>query len=167
MSYLGKGVTVGEVLSWGGSGWESGAAVITDWVSYSPTFTAAAGGATVGNGTLEGWWRRIGDSMEVMVALTWGSTTSAGSGESRFSIPSGFTVDDSKKISDLRGVCWAYDSSASGNRHAGIGIVVNSAGEELRTLCDNNSTTDATNPFTWASGDSIQFITDFPVLEWG
>lgn len=61
-----------------------GAAVASSegWTSYTPTLT----NVTLGNGTLEGWYVRIGRTIHFRVKLTWGSTTSA-SGLQGFSLP--------------------------------------------------------------------------------
>lgn len=166
MTYLGNGTTTGEALAWDGTAWATKRFIITPWVSYTPVFTAQGGGASIGNGTLEGMWRRIGDSMEVAVRMVWGSTTTAGSSESRWSIPDGYTIDDSKLASTTRGIAFAGPASAS-NRLSGTPILrFADVGEELATNFRGASTTNPTQPFTWVSGNSHDIYVDFPVLEW-
>lgn len=60
---------------------------VTDWTSYTPT-----GGLT--NATYTGMWRRIGDTMEVMVKASFTGTPTGTS--LTFTIPSGFTIDTTK-----------------------------------------------------------------------
>ena len=74
---------------------------ITEWISYTPTWTMKVGtDPSIGNGTIVGKYRRIGDSMEVSIAVQAGTTTTYGSnnGNDRylFSLPAGFTIDFSK-----------------------------------------------------------------------
>lgn len=57
------------------------------WISYTPTWTAGTTNPTLGNGTLTGGYRRIGDRIDFWISLTMGSTTTYGSGSYRFSIP--------------------------------------------------------------------------------
>lgn len=59
---------------------------VSDWVAFSPNM-----GAT--NTTYTGYWRRVGDSMEVQVGFTFSGAPSAfGS----VNLPTGFTIDTAK-----------------------------------------------------------------------
>lgn len=64
---------------------------MTAWTSsltaYTPTMSSSGGGASVGNGTLTAGYSRIGKTVVVRIVLTWGSTTTYGSGFVRFSLP--------------------------------------------------------------------------------
>ena len=71
-------------------------APVTDWVSFTPVWTASTTNPTIGNGTLSGKYRRIGDSIEVSIGLSIGTTTSLGSGAWTFAHPS--LVPDLTKI---------------------------------------------------------------------
>jgi hypothetical protein len=73
-------------------------APITDWQAYTPTVT----GITIGNGTLLGLWRRVGDSIEVKNHFTAG-TTSASTGQWSFSLPSGLSF--AGPIDSISDVC--------------------------------------------------------------
>lgn len=66
----------------------------TDWTSFSPSWGADGTAPTLGNGTLLGRYRYIGDSAEVEIFLSAGSTTTFGSGTYWFTIP--FSVDSTK-----------------------------------------------------------------------
>lgn len=168
MTYIGRGTTTGEAVAWDGSNWSAaGRAVITDWVAYTPTFSAQGGGASVGDGTIEGFWRRIGDSMQVAVRLNWGSTTTAGSGVSRWSIPSGFTIDESKMPSLNTGYLWISESGVASNRQNGTCILHPSdTGAEIGSIARANTETSPTAPITWGSGDHHEVDVTFPVVEW-
>lgn len=73
-------------------------APVTDWQSYTPTVT----GITIGNGTLLGLWRRVGDSIEVKNHFIAG-TTSASTGQWSFSLPSGLSF--AGPIDSISDVC--------------------------------------------------------------
>lgn len=67
--------------------------VVTDWVSYTPTFT---GFGTPTNVSF--FWRRSGDSLEINATFTTGTCTAT---EARISLPSGLTIDVSKISGNL------------------------------------------------------------------
>lgn len=61
---------------------------VTDWQSYTPTYTGF--GSVV---TTDMWYRRVGDSVEVLGRFTAATATAT---EARVSIPSGLTIDATK-----------------------------------------------------------------------
>lgn len=63
-------------------------APVTDWQSYTPTFTGFGTASAV---TM--YYRRVGDSLEIKGKFTSGTSTAT---EARISIPSGLTSDSSK-----------------------------------------------------------------------
>ncbi len=66
---------------------------MTDWQSYTPTFTGLGTPTSVGFN-----WRRVGDSIEVQGKFTVGTSTAT---EARIGLPSGLTVSDTTKIPSL------------------------------------------------------------------
>lgn len=66
------------------------------WRSYTPTMTNFG---TVSN--VEASWRRVGDSIEVQIKFTSGSSTAA---EARFGLPSGLTTAGTSKIPSIMAV---------------------------------------------------------------
>ena len=80
----------------GGTGGISSSAV-GDWQSYTPIWTGS--GLTlpaIGNGTLTGFWRRVGDSAQLMIKMVSGTTTTYGNGFYNWSLPAGLVIDTSK-----------------------------------------------------------------------
>lgn len=69
-------------------------AAMTDWQSYTPTFT---GFGTASN--IEFQWRRIGDSVQVKGKFTTGTGTAT---EARISLPAGMTSADTSKIPSIQ-----------------------------------------------------------------
>lgn len=76
---------------------------MSDWTSYTPTLTSSGGGAITLNATGKqdptGWWRRDGDSIEIIT--NWrngtGGVPSGSAGTVQLSVPSGITLDTSKR----------------------------------------------------------------------
>jgi len=66
---------------------------VTDWISYTPTFT---GFGTVTNAGF--FYKRIGDSIQIRGKFTAGTTTAT---EARISLPSGLTSDSTKLPSSI------------------------------------------------------------------
>lgn len=75
-----------DVYKMGGTG--SAGAVINEWQSYTPTFQGF--GTPTGVNAL---YRRVGDSMELQVSFTSGTTTAT---EARVYLPGPYTIDSSK-----------------------------------------------------------------------
>lgn len=143
---------------------------IGDWTSYTPTITGSSSNPTLGNSTIAGKWRRVGDSAEIEIYFLSGSTWTTGSGRIDLSVP--FTIDGSK----LPG------GSATGNVTYGQGLVYSTTTGYPVTVVGSNSTTSVSmqaeastarstfsTPFTWASttanqGINIRFI--IPVIGW-
>ena len=61
------------------------------WTPYTPIWAASSGGASVGNGTLHGYYRLVGKSLTFRIHLVLGSTTSGGTGAWTFTLPTGLT----------------------------------------------------------------------------
>ncbi|MCD9196084.1 hypothetical protein [Streptomyces albireticuli] len=59
----------------------------TQWTSYAVAWTATTTNPSLGNGTLVGQYMKIGTTCHIYIKLVIGSTTNAGSGTYRFSLP--------------------------------------------------------------------------------
>src|SRR5687768_15550898 len=68
---------------------QSGVPVWTDgqWQSYTPVWTAASTQPAIGNGSLNGRYTRIGKTVIGWLNLTFGSTTTPGTGQWFFTPP--------------------------------------------------------------------------------
>ena len=91
---------------------------VTDWVSYTPTWTATTTNPSIGNGTITGEWRRVGDSMEIRIRVISGTSTTYGSGYYKFGLPSGYTIL-SKGADTSFGVAYALNI-AGGSDYVGM-----------------------------------------------
>jgi hypothetical protein len=118
------------------------------WTAFTPTFSGAW---TLGNGTLEGWYMKMGRYVTAKVKLTVGSTT-APSGNFGLTLPwthangavGGGGTDDGLPVG--RAEC--FDLSAVGSFYRDV--LVNSA-----TLRIVDPIVTAAVPFTWATGDIL------------
>lgn len=63
-----------------------------EWGTYTPNVSWTGGGGSVGNATVEGYYReRLDGDMDCHILFTWGSTTTAGSAQLQLSTPPGAT----------------------------------------------------------------------------
>lgn len=142
---------------------------ITDWQSYTPTglFTAGV--------TYTGFWRRVGDTMELRGKIAYASAISP-STSATVNLPSGYSIDTSKltTATNITPLGWGhfYDSSVPKNYE----IIVNySSTTRVKFLVANASATELyegadvsdTAPVAWASGDYLEFQTiGIPISGW-
>lgn len=117
---------------------------IGDWTTFTPTWT----NLTVGNGTVAARYSQLNDIVLVNIELTWGSTTSA-SGNVGVAAPVGTPA----RVCNLSAIF-----EDSGTRYY-IGSAANFATlgrfDLFHTESGNTGIVNATNPFTWATGDDI------------
>lgn len=73
---------------------------VTDWVQFTMVITGSSSNPTKANTTLfdNAYWRRVGDSMEIVYTYAHNNNTgaAAGSGTYLFGLPSGYTIDSNK-----------------------------------------------------------------------
>jgi len=116
--------------------------------SYAPTVTAAGGGFSIGDGSINGSYTRDGRLVVLSFRLIAGSTTNFGTGELRFSLP--FTAHNRNYMGSVR----ALDSGT--NFIAGV-VQIEEGNATYCTLYFDGAAAaaSATIPITWASGDEI------------
>lgn len=116
------------------------------WQSYTPTWT----NGVIGNGTLTGYYLNMGTMQFVNVSMTAGSTTTFGGGSPwSFSLPAGTTASGAVLSA------WFLDGSTP---YVGSGYLASSSTVGIVGI--NPTTSDfvkSTHPFTWATGDIMQF----------
>lgn len=137
------------------------------WTPYTPTFSAGTG--TIGDGVTSGLFRRIGDSVEVMVELVVGAGTTFQAGQTIFvGLPNGYLRDPNKHVATtnrIYGDFYCLDSSTPANDSAGLSQAVPST-SNLTGVAENdtgNPVTDTT-PFTWAAGDRLKLSAVVPIV---
>jgi hypothetical protein len=66
-------------------------AIQAAWTSYTPTWSASTTNPTLGNGTMVGFYDQVGKTVDFVMRITFGTTTTAGTGNYTFSLPVGTT----------------------------------------------------------------------------
>jgi hypothetical protein len=147
-------------------------APVTDWLSYTPTYT----NLTVGNGVSSAKWRRVGDSMEIEGSFTMGTTSSMGTTPT-MSLPSGYSIDTSKlgfnSTENTLGVGNAVKSGA--NNYPLYISISNSTSVFARPLydraagvgfIDTGTVISSVQPFIWATNDVMVWSIKVPITGW-
>lgn len=128
------------------------------WAAWTPSWTASSGTApALGNGTLLGQFKQVGNTVLFDLVLVWGSTTTGGSGGAgdgvglwQFSLPVAAAADFCAAAS-LR------DNSVPANRAGSAdGRSGAAATALLRTAASSGAAVNAATPFTWATGDTFK-----------
>jgi hypothetical protein len=128
----------------------------TAWTAYTPIWTAASSNPSIGDGSLQGWYKVIGKTCFVRGNIVIGSTTTFGSGEWYVSMP--FTASNADAIlmtANLldNGTAW-YNAVLNGAR----------AGYDYKTAIQYQAAggtaldVNATQPFTWSTTNGDRFI---------
>jgi hypothetical protein len=139
----------------------------TDYIAsgtYTPTWTSTGTAPAIGNGVLEGVWKRVGDMCTVTIVMEAGSTTTFGTGNYRWSLPfaaasrAALTGPGNQLVGN--GVGTVSDAGV-GYQDIFAGAIYNSSSAIARSggSASIGTFTDvgATYPMTWATGDSISF----------
>jgi hypothetical protein len=145
---------------------------MTDWVAYTPVWTASTTNPTIGNGSIAGFYRRVGDSVECRIDILGGSTTTSGSGTYSWSIPAGLTLDLTKTASiDVLGQAKWYTGAGTAINEF-IAVVQVSGSNAVNTYTGNSALGPASwgsgNPFSGglSSGTQLSLIFQVPVVGW-
>ena len=136
---------------------------ITDWQSFTPT------GSWTTNTTYTGKWRRVGDSKEYVYDLAL-----AGAPTATFlalNLPNGDSIDTAKMSNALAGV--SHITASGGKAFDGAAAVHNLVGiygtaTQVRVGYESTATGQLANvtqtaPFTFNSGDTLQFSFTVPI----
>jgi hypothetical protein len=119
------------------------------------TFTPSFAGLTVGNGTLYGYYTKIGNVVAVNLGIVFGSTTSWASVCTGIGgLPFALNATPSQAYATLVGQSWDSGSGWTG-MHAGMSTGNASLNYPLST--QNGGTVTSSTPFTWTTNDSLNF----------
>jgi hypothetical protein len=119
--------------------------------NYTPTWGVESGTApTLGNGTLSGFYNRVGDLVFFAITLQFGSTTTAGSGNYTFSIP--FAMSNASK--GFTGSTQILDSGVAWYRGY-TPISVEQAWTDKFKLASSTSTVNQITPIVFGTDDVI------------
>jgi hypothetical protein len=127
---------------------------LLQWDPYTPTWTNSGTANTLGNGTVAGAYRKIGQQVFYRITLTWGSTTSSGSGYWFLSTP----VTAEGTFMFAAGCDGTAVDISSGNSYPISCRTGNSAlivPDYFLNSPVQQAVVTATVPFTWATGDIL------------
>jgi hypothetical protein len=141
----------------------------SEWAAYTPTITHSSGAAT--NFTATGFWRRVGDNIEMRGQMLFSGTSSSFT-DIVASLPSGLTIDAAKLPSQ------SFQPVGYGaTRDAGVGVnqcisfyntsstIVLLATNVGSTYTSASQITQAV-PFTFGNTDYIQWFAEVPITNW-
>jgi hypothetical protein len=139
----------------------AGSQIDSAWTSYAVSWTSQSNPQPVlGNGTITGYYKVIGKTAFVRVKLNWGTTTSGGTGDWRFSLPVNAASSDG-----IQFPCSILDNGV--NWYTGIvngtytGDVDKSS---IITTSTPSGALTANIPFTWGNLDSLQFNGSYEIV---
>ena len=133
----------------------------TAYTSYTPTISTSTGTAwDFGNATfLSNFYLRLGKTVFYKMFLTWGSTSVFGTGHLQISLPVAPRVNSGTFPG---AATLSFRDVSTSARYSGVFRLQNSPGPiaQLFVLGAGGlmSIVQNTAPFTWAAGDSIEFM---------
>lgn len=120
------------------------------WASYTPAWTSNGTAPSLMNGTFTGLWTQVGKTVFFRFDLTFGSSTTFGTGAYRFGIPVPAVALSTNHGLNVTGYA----------ENAGIQGLLVTAGQYVSTTAIVLLTHDA------AKGNSVAFAADNPIV-WG
>lgn len=139
---------------------------ITDWVSFTPAWTNMP---TLS--TNEGKWRRVGDTMEIMIVVIASANGSGGSAV--FNIPNSLTMDVSKipngsnpTSANKGNLGFGNWNDAGGGTHSILGVTNNNTTNEIAFGRIDNVVGGFFTGALVGSGDYFMLKLAVPILEW-
>ena len=122
------------------------------WTAYTPTWTMSTTNPVIGNGTLVGRFSRIGKTIDFMIQITMGSTTTFGTGAQWIlSLP----VTAAFVGQGYNAMC--LDSSTTG-KFLATAYPVSTSAVGLLTIAQPGAGVTATVPLPWAVSDVLTVV---------
>lgn len=125
--------------------------------SFTPTWTSTGTAPAIGNGTLTGRYFRVQKMVQVEILFKAGSTTTFGTGQYRFALPTGLSARAQLYGFMSRGIARAADVSL-GNTYIGQASFWDSSTDRIYALFAGAFPVTSLAPFTWAVNDELQLI---------
>ena len=154
--YLGENKNISDASS-----------LMSDWQDYTPT------GSWTSNVAYFGKWRRVGDTMEVEIAVAAGVGVSTG--ELIVDLPSGFTIDTSKinaaNVNAVRDIGSSLVDGTGPTAYTAICLYYDSNSVKVKRQYVSGvetqlSVVHTTTPFAWTSGDYAFLRFSVPITGW-
>lgn len=128
------------------------------WQTYTPAWVSSGTQPTLGNGTIYGRWLQVGKTVFLRINLKMGSTTSFGTGEYYFGLPTGANVPvvTAPTSGFYVGSCWALDSGTA--FYSGASVLFSQSGTyrvRMHNSASSSGSWAQTVPFTWTQNDEL------------
>lgn len=135
------------------------------WQSYAPTWASSGTQPAIGNGSIAGFYQKIGRTVRCRVLIVVGTTTTGGSGTYTISVPTPMlAASDASAVSVYMplGQATLYDASNTGlpgwvrfssTTAVAVGTITTFSGTNPVNLNSTAAVWSATNPAAPASGD--------------
>ncbi len=132
------------------------------WTPFTPTWKATTTNPAIGNGAMAGAYKMIGKTVFLQITMVMGSTTTFGSGQWQFDLPStpgtpvrkttfaAFAIDSSA------GLRWPGTCEVLANTNTGISRIVTGAGGTGTAIT-------SAVPFTWTTSDELMISGTYEV----
>src|SRR3990167_5721857 len=149
--------------------------VSSGWIMFTPELQASTSNPAIGTGAnanASGVYRRVGDSVQFVVAFTFGSTGAGfGTGSWRIGLPNGWRVDARKIATETSGVkapvgiAAFWDSSGAPGASTLVVSADHSANSSYVNLhqLGGGSNLNSTAPITWATSDTFNANFTVPI----
>ena len=124
--------------------------IAAPWTAYTPSWTSSGTLPALGNGTAVGYYNQIGKSVDFRFTLTFGSTSTFGTGNYYFSLP----IQAAAGYILFQPFGWAIGTPA-GSRNNGVAVLNNTS--TIQVMQPGGASMWApTYPGAWASANYIQ-----------
>lgn len=142
--------------SGGGADWIHGAFAIDvgpTWVEYTPVWAATGTAPVIGNGSIQGWYLQQGKLLQVQITMLFGSTTTFGTGQYTFGLPTNMVA---ATWTGLRQGCGSVYGLDSGAAHQAGTVYIASAGTTVSAVSHAGAAEwGQAQPITWGNADGI------------
>jgi hypothetical protein len=149
----------------------------SDWIAYTPTWTATSANPAIGNGSINAYWRRNGKNMQINWQVLSGTTTTYGTGNYIFGMPSGFTIDTTTPggvpVNSSLATYGTANARVTATLNSSVGTVISGAGGpgtvQVETNGAANTVWGSTSPGTWAAttaNQTIDLLFEVPIAGW-
>lgn len=121
-----------------------------EWIDYVATFSSQGGGASIGNGYSAAWYKRNGNTITIHGVVSFGSTSSYGSGGFRVLLP--------VPAKSRAGFFWMGSAAVSGSAYnRDIQVYTEGGASFVQFATASGVAVGATTPHTWTSGDTLRW----------
>jgi hypothetical protein len=122
------------------------------WTSYTPTWTSTGTAPVLGNGTLVGYYAKVGRLVTVKISLSSGSSTTFGTGNYIFSLPLSAAVTGLATGALAHAGAWGlYNASNATFYIATAAIQQGTPGQVIGLVNASANFLGATNPTTFST----------------